>query len=203
MPWGTTAASMVRVRLRPAVSNDSRGGRRTRSPGIAAFLSFLWPGLGQWYAGTRRTALVLAFPVLVVAVVVASWLIQGPESLVIQMLSPGTALTIVVLIALLAVWRIVSMVDVASSVGGRHVWRSPGLSAGVALMVVVVLVSHAAAADLAWSFYQAGSKIFTTGADAGMTPPPASSDNADTLPVATPVSTPATAQSRINILFVG
>jgi LCP family protein required for cell wall assembly len=193
----------VRGRLRPAVSIEPRGGRRLRSPGIAAFLSFLWPGLGQWYAGARRTALVFAFPVVVVVVVVASWLMQGPEALVIQMLSPGTALTIVVLIALLAVWRIVSMVDVASSVGGRHVWRRPGLSAGVALMVAVVLVSHAAAANLAWSFYEAGSKIFTTGADAGMTPPPASSDNVDTLPVATPVSTPATAQSRINILFVG
>jgi LCP family protein required for cell wall assembly len=185
------------------VSIETRGGRRLRSPGIAAFLSFLWPGLGQWYAGARRTALVFAFPVIVVAVVVASWLMQGPESLVIQMLSPGTALTIVVLIALLAVWRIVSMVDVASSLGGRTVWRRPRLTTGVAFMVVVVLVSHAAAANLAWSFYEAGSKIFTTGADVSTTPPPASSDNADTLPVATPISTPATAASRINILFVG
>src|SRR4029079_16260891 len=86
---------------RPAVSIESRGGRRRRSPGLAAFLSFLWPGLGQWYAGTRRTALVFASPVVVVAVVVASWLLQGPEALAIQMFSPGTALTIVVLIGLL------------------------------------------------------------------------------------------------------
>jgi LCP family protein required for cell wall assembly len=193
----------VRGRLRPAVSIDTRGGRRLRSPGIAAFLSFLWPGLGQWYAGARRTGLVFALPVLIVAVVVASWVMQGPESLVIQMLSPGTALTIVVLLGLLAVWRIVSMVDVASSIGGRNVWRRPRVSASVALMVAVVLVSHAAAANLAWSFYEAGSKIFTTGADVSTTPPPASSDNANTLPIATPVATPATAQSRINILFVG
>src|SRR5712671_6965168 len=93
----------ARDKLAPPMSQDAGGGQRTRSPGIAAFLSFLWPGLGQWYAGARRTALVFAFPVLVVVVVVASWLMQGPESLVIQMLSPGTALTIVVLIALLAV----------------------------------------------------------------------------------------------------
>ena len=175
-----------------------------RSPGIAAFLSFLWPGLGQWYVGARRTGLVFALPVLIVAVVLASWLLQGPEAFVIQLLTPGTALTIVVLIGLLAVWRIVSMVDVVASLGGRTVWRRPRLSVAVALMVAVVLVSHAAAADLAWSFYQAGSKIFTAGnPDADATPPPTSSDNAADLPVATPIATPATAQSRINILFLG
>jgi LCP family protein required for cell wall assembly len=185
------------------VSIEPRGGRRLRSPGIAAFLSFLWPGLGQWYAGARRTGLVFALPVLIVAIVVVSWALQGPEALVIQMFSPGTALTIVVLIGLLGVWRVVSMVDVASSVGGRRVWRRPGVSAAVAVMVVVVLVSHAAAASLAWSFYQAGSKIFTTSTDADVTPPPVSSDNVAVLPVATPVATPVTAQSRINILFLG
>jgi LCP family protein required for cell wall assembly len=183
---------------------ESRGGRRARSPGLAAFLSFLWPGLGQWYAGARRTGLVFALPVAVVAVVIASWLLQGPEALVIQLLSPGTALTIVVLIALLALWRIVSMIDVAASLGGRTVWRRAPFSAGVAVMVVVVLVTHAAAANLAWSFYQAGSKIFTAGgADADVTPPPASSDDVAVLPVATPFATPATAESRINILFLG
>ena len=175
-----------------------------RSPGIAAFLSFLWPGLGQWYAGARRTAILFALPVIVVVLVFASWLIQGPEALVIQLLSPGTALTIVVLIGLLAVWRVLSMVDVVSSLGGRHLWRRPGLSTAVAAMVVLVLVTHVAAANVAWSFYQAGSKIFTGGADADVTPPPAASDdNVAVLPVATPVATPANAQSRINILFLG
>jgi LCP family protein required for cell wall assembly len=193
----------VRGRLRPAVSIETRGGRRPRSPGIAAFLSFIWPGLGQLYAGARRTGIVFALPVAVVAIVLASWLLQGPEALVIQMFSPGTALTIVVLIGLLAVWRIVSMVDVATSLGGRSVWRRPAMSSAVALMVVLVLVSHAAAASLAWSFYQAGSKIFVTSTDADVTPPPVSSDNVAVMPVATPVATPATAQSRINILFLG
>lgn len=174
-----------------------------RSPGLAAFLSFLWPGLGQWYAGARRTSFVFAVPVLVVAVVLAGWLLQGPEALVIQMLSPGNALTIVVLIGLLAVWRIVSIVDVASSLSRAPVWRQPQLSAGIAVMVAVILFSHAAAANLAWSFYEAGSKIFTTGAEVDLPPSPASSENVAIVPVATPAATPETAQSRINILFIG
>ena len=132
-----------------------------RSPGIAAFLSFVWPGAGQWYAGARRTGLLFAAPILVVTLVLASWLLQGPETLVIRMLTPGTALTIVVLVGLLAVWRVISMVDVVSRLGGRTVWRRPAVSGAVAVMVVVVLVSHAAAENLAWLFYQADSKIFS------------------------------------------
>jgi LCP family protein required for cell wall assembly len=186
------------------VSTESGGGRSIRSPGIAAFLSFLWPGLGQWYAGSRRNALVFAFPVVVVAVILATWLLQGPESVVIQLLSPGTALTIVVLVGLLAVWRVVSMVDAASALAGRSIWRRRGLSAGLVAMVVIVLVSHAAVANVAWSFYEAGSKIFTTGgADAQVTPSPSGSDQVAILPVATPVSTPTTIKSRINVLFLG
>ncbi|HEY8846993.1 MAG TPA: LCP family protein, partial [Candidatus Limnocylindrales bacterium] len=144
-----------------------------------------------------------AFPVLVVAVVLVTWLLQGPESVVIQMLSPGTALTIVVLIGLLGLWRVVSMIDAASSLGGRPVWRRPTLSIAFAVMLVVVLVSHVAVANVAWSFYQAGQKIFTNTADANVTPPPVGSDGANLLPVATPNATPPTAQSRINILFLG
>mgnify|MGYP003296249465 CR=1 FL=1 len=37
-----------------------RGTQRKRSTTIAAFLSFLWPGAGQWYRGRRRAALLYA-----------------------------------------------------------------------------------------------------------------------------------------------
>ena len=185
------------------MSHDAGGGRRTRSPGIAAFLSFLWPGLGQWYIGARRTALVFATPVAIVAIVVVTSLLQGPEAFVLQLLSPGTALTIAVLVVLLGIWRIVSMVDGAASAGGRLSWRRPALAAPFAVMVLLVLVSHFALANLAWSFYEAGSKIFTSQPDADVTPAPIRSDDVVQLPVATPVSTPTTADARINVLIVG
>lgn len=187
------------------MSIDPRGERQIRSPGIAAFLSFLWPGLGQWYAGARRNALVFAIPVAVATAVLVSWLLQGPESVVIQLLSPGTALTVVILTVLLGLWRLVAMVDVASSLGGRGFWRRPRLSAAMAVMVAAVLVTHVAAANVAWSFYQAGSRIFTTGGDVSTSSPPpqASGDTTVELPIATPNATPATPQARINILFLG
>jgi polyisoprenyl-teichoic acid--peptidoglycan teichoic acid transferase len=182
---------------------SSGGGTRRRSPGTAAFLSFLWPGLGQWYAGARRTAIVFGVPVVVVVGVIASWMLSGPENVVIQLLTPGTALTIVVLIVLLGIWRILSMADVVSSLGGRTVWRRRRLAAGFGAMVVIVLASHAAMADVAWSFYQAGSRIFTTDVDPGTTPAPVASDNVVIMPVATPNETPVTTVSRINVLVLG
>jgi LCP family protein required for cell wall assembly len=187
------------------MSIDPGGGRRQRSPGVAAFLSFLWPGLGQWYGGARRNAIVFATPITVVAIVVLSELLQGPEALVLQLLSPGTALTVAVLIALLGIWRIAAMIDGFVSLGGLPSWRRPSLAAPFATMIVVVVVSHFALANLAFSFYEAGSKIFTTGADAAATFAPTGSDDGNTavLPIATPVATPVTPQSRINILIVG
>jgi LCP family protein required for cell wall assembly len=185
------------------MSIDTGGGRRSRSPGIAAFLSFLWPGLGQWYGGARRAAIVFALPVLVAAAVAVASIRQGPEDLVFQLFSPGTALTIAILIVLLGVWRIVSMFDGMSGVGGRLSRRRPGLFAAFATMVVIVLVTHLAAANLAWSFYEAGSRIFTSDTDAQVTPPPTGSGDVPLLPVATPVSTPETPMSRINVLIIG
>jgi LCP family protein required for cell wall assembly len=146
---------------------------------------------------------VFGLPILVVTIVLVSALVQGPETFVIQLFSPGTALTIVILAILLGLWRIVSMVDGLIGVGGRLSWRRPSLAAPFTAMVVVVLVTHLAVAGLAWSFYQAGSKIFTNEHEATVTPAPASSEDVTVLPVATPVSTPLTAEARINVLILG
>ena len=185
------------------MSNDTGGGRRSRSPGIAAFLSFLWPGLGQWYAGKHRSAIVFALPVVIAAAVLIGWLVQGPESVVLQLLSPATALTVAVLIGLLGLWRFVSMVDGASTVGGPASVRRPRALAGLGAMTAVIVITHVAVGGIALSFYNAGSKIFTTEPDADVSPAPVSSDNVAVLPIATPVTTPATKDSRINMLFLG
>ncbi|HEY7131564.1 MAG TPA: hypothetical protein VH440_04895, partial [Candidatus Limnocylindrales bacterium] len=187
------------------MSTPNEAERRGRSPGLAAFLSFLWPGLGQWYAGARRSAVIFAIPVAIVVVVLASWLLQGPEWVVIQLLSPGTALTIAILIGLLGIWRLISMVDGANTVGGRAAFRRPSLLAGLAAMSIAVVFTHVALGRVALSFYDAGSQIFTSEPDSVTTPAPVPNQSQDVavLPVATPVATPETKDSRINILFLG
>jgi polyisoprenyl-teichoic acid--peptidoglycan teichoic acid transferase len=176
------------------------GAGRSRSPSIASFLSFLWPGLGQWYLRRTRAALLYALPVVVVVVAVAVRALASVESLALDMIDPSVALTVLVLIVLLAGWRLSSMVDAG---GGVRAFRgragAPHAVLFVALALIVVL-THAAAGYYAWSFYDAGSHIFVADVQPDSTPAPAAS--ADDFE-ATPLATPATKTSRINILLTG
>ncbi len=61
---------------------------------MAALLSFLWPGLGEWYAGYPRRALLFALPVLAVAIVFGLQLLGGAANLALGLLTPSTALTV-------------------------------------------------------------------------------------------------------------
>lgn len=170
---------------------------------MATFLSFLWPGLGQWYAGRMRTALVYAVPVLIVVVAIASQLLRGLTSFALELIDPSVALTMLVLIVLLATWRLLSMVDALGTTGGgRHALRTKagGLLAGLSL---VVLVSHGVLGYYAWSFYDAGSRIFVGEPGPDETPAPSLAPSADPEYEATPVATPETRLSRITILLTG
>jgi TM2 domain-containing membrane protein YozV len=46
---------------------------RPRNAGLAAFLSFLFPGLGQGYLGASRMAILFAAPVLALVVIGSPW----------------------------------------------------------------------------------------------------------------------------------
>ncbi len=176
----------------------ARGAQRSRSTTVAAFLSFLWPGAGQWYRGRRRAALLYAFPVVVVALVGIAQVVSGLSDLALELFAPSFSLTVLVLIILLALWRLLSMVDAFTPSGG---WRAiTGRTAGIfgALALVVVLV-HGVAAWYAWSFYSAGTRIFVV--DPGIESATGSGGPGPL--VATPNSTPATPTSRINVLLTG
>ncbi len=135
-------------------------GRPARSPALATFFSFLWPGLGQLYVGARRSALIFGLPLLVVLVVVGLQALASPEGLLIGLFTPSTALTVLILVVLLGVWRLVSMGDALSTAGRRGSWRQPLPIATFLVLATFVISSHAAAASLAWSFYDAGRVIF-------------------------------------------
>ena len=54
----------------PSIAPVETGPRR---PWLAAILSFLFPGLGQAYAGQRRAALLFAAPMAVVVLLVGGF----------------------------------------------------------------------------------------------------------------------------------
>jgi LCP family protein required for cell wall assembly len=171
---------------------------------VAAALSFVWPGLGQWYAGRRREAAIFAIPVAAIALVVLVWLAEGIERAVIDLLVPGVAIAFVLLVVADGIWRLSAMLHAAQLPHGRAAVRKRPTNAIVAVLGVVVLVSHVWAAAVGWSLYEASGRVFppvvvapTPGPSA--TPGPTPSDDF----LATPQATPETESARINVLLTG
>ena len=136
------------------------------------------------------------------AAVIAVQAVSGPSSIVVSLFDPSTALTILVLIGLLGLWRLVSMGDALMGAERDRLWRRPRpMATFLALGLVVVLV-HAAAANLAWSFYDAGSHIFVAQQGPDLAAEPSASSPTSGY-VASPAVTPETRESRITFLLTG
>src|SRR5687768_16567107 len=147
---------------------DSRGMRthaswRSRSPVLAAFLSFVWPGLGQWYAGRPRAAVLFAVPVAAVLLLLLVWLAGGIERALVDLLLPAVAVTFIVLILAEGAWRIAALVHAAWLTGGQRAFREPPVGGAVAALALLVVVSHIWAASVAWSLYEASDRVFDPG----------------------------------------
>jgi polyisoprenyl-teichoic acid--peptidoglycan teichoic acid transferase len=129
------------------------------SPSLAALLSFLWPGLGQMYAGKRRAALLFFVPALLVLVLLGYELRQGVVVFAARFADPSFSLAAVAVVLLFGIWRLASVVH-ASASGDRR--RKSGLfdRLVVALLVVVILVSHGGAGYLLAVTSGAGSQAF-------------------------------------------
>lgn len=185
---------------------------RIGSAPIAVFLSFLWPGLGQWYLGRGRAAVGYALPVLLGSAVLLWQALDGLDILAARLLAPTFALTVLILIVLLGLWRLLAMFDVMASGGLPHL-RVPALRRGATgplavFLAGLVLVSHGLLAYAAYSFYDAGSRIFVGGSGGGtVVNEPTATPNVNEPGVvdleATPYATPQRADSRITVLFSG
>jgi len=187
----------------------------TRSPSLATFLSFLWPGLGQAYERRRRAALIFAVPALIAAGLLLVQAARGLDVLAIELITPTFALAVLVIVLLLGAWRLISMVEAAMASGGSREWRRRPTVIVLVALSAVVLLTHGTAAYYAYSFYDAGNSIFvgqvaptasptteafgTPGPSATASPEP--SDNG--VDFQGPPAETAPPSGRINILFTG
>jgi LCP family protein required for cell wall assembly len=194
--------------LNPAGTVGSAPERR--SPSIAAFLSFLWPGLGHWYTRRDRAAILFAVPFLGVVLVVAMQATEGLSGLAAVLISPSSALTASILIVLLGVWREIAVIDSAMAIRPRGAWRRGRSLIVLSLVSVIILATHVWAGSVAWAFYDAGSRIFVgaEGPDAIAAAPattlaPGRSADPNDVYVVPPFATPASPTARINILLTG
>lgn len=130
---------------------------------------------------------------------------HGIVDLLLELFTPSLALTVLILVVLLGIWRLIAILD-ALNVPSRSRRRSRRLVGVVAALVLVTVGVHGALGYYAWSLYQAGSQIFfLPDPDIGVGPQPGVTVGpGQTLaPVPTPLATPATATSRINVLLTG
>jgi polyisoprenyl-teichoic acid--peptidoglycan teichoic acid transferase len=173
-----------------------------------AFLSFLWPGLGQLYEGDRRRALLHAVPIFVLVAFLAIQLVGGIEGFGVSLLDPTFSLLLLVLAALAGLWRLVSMVDAfraRPAIGWR---RTRASLVAFAVLAAVVVGVHAYAGYVAWSFYDASQQIFVAdnpgggGTSSALSPTPVTSVvvGATNTPQPTPTATP---DPRLTVLLLG
>ncbi|HET9345140.1 MAG TPA: LCP family protein [Candidatus Limnocylindrales bacterium] len=186
--------------------------RHRRSPHIAAVLSFLWPGLGQWYGGRAQAAALFGVPVLLILALVALQAVGGVEQLAVLLITPSSALTVLILVGLIGGWRLLAIANAMIGYGERDPWRSGRTGATFAILAALVIVTHSFAGYVAWAFYDATSRIFVAENGPDGTPAPGGSGassqppgayNPDSEYLATPLATPQSASSRINVLLTG
>ncbi len=140
--------------------------------------------------------------VVLVALVQAA---GGATSIFLSLIDASTALTILVLIGLLGLWRLIAMGDALTTAERGASWRRPRPIAAFAGLALVVVVTHVAAAGWVYRFYDAGSHIFVAqqGPDVGGPSPDPSATSPTSGYVASPAATPETRESRINFLLTG
>jgi LCP family protein required for cell wall assembly len=172
------------------------------SPTRVAFLSFLWPGLGHWYVGRRAAAGLFAVPAIWALVPILLQAVNGIEQLAVLLIVPESALAILILVVLMGAWRALAMADALRGMGagGWRIGRTPMV---VGFLSAVLVLSHAWVGYVAWAGYSAGRGIFVANPQPTPTPGPGITPAPEDEYLATPLATPPTKSSRINILLTG
>lgn len=110
------------------------------SPAIAALLSFLFPGVGQIYAGDLRKGVLWALPMLLFILAVI-WLLLGPKIAIVGLISnPQTRIAILVLNVAFFLYHVAAMVD-AYSLAKAERYRGFSRTSATAPVVLAALVA--------------------------------------------------------------
>jgi LCP family protein required for cell wall assembly len=156
-----------------------------RRPAVAAFLSFLFPGLGQAYAGDRRLAALLALPVLaLIAAGIVAFALGGRQALN-SLLSSSFLSALVALDVALLGWRLFAIAQVGfaqPSPARATVFTPPetadrpwstrraGTILVVSLLLVITIAMHAWAGLLVGQLNTTLGSVFSGGGHGVTTP---------------------------------
>ncbi len=179
-----------------------------RSPTLAALLSFVWPGLGQLYLGKRRAAAILALPAVLVTLVVVYQLWQGPVAFAVSLFAERSlGLAAVVIVVLVGILRLAAVAHAYLS-GEPSKAAKPLNRLAAAVLVAVIVASHATAGYYLLVYSNAGAQVFNpnssliddsgAGSTASLAPGQTPYPSAEVIP-----ATPPPPGSRVTILFTG
>jgi LCP family protein required for cell wall assembly len=132
--------------------------RRLESPVAASMMSYLLPGLGQLAMGRGRWALLFLVPSLLGLGWIAVQLSQGLAWFGLSLFDETSVAVLIAIVAFLGLWRVLAVGHAFLTAPGRRRW--PKLeSAGVAALVLSIVVTHVGAMGGAWAVYQTGAAI--------------------------------------------
>jgi LCP family protein required for cell wall assembly len=112
------------------------------SPALAALLSFLFPGLGQFYAGDLRKAVLWALPMLLFILGIIWLLLGGTVGMIALITNAQTRVALLVLNLAFFLYHVAAMVDaysMAKAGRGYGFGRLGGGGAPIALAALVAL----------------------------------------------------------------
>ncbi|HTI29032.1 MAG TPA: LCP family protein [Methylomirabilota bacterium] len=181
---------------------------------IAALLSFLWPGLGQGWVGSRRRAILFAVPMMLfLGAGLLVMIVQGKARALGLLLQPGVLLLLLALNLAILVYRLFAIVDAYRDAARR--WPSvaeKGRAAiGLVLLGVVLggtLLMHGWLGFVGFKTYD--TVVAVSHPFSSPTPLPAASlapgETPGPTPVPTPIGTPEPAwgdNGRLDLLLIG
>ncbi len=187
--------------------------RLRRSPALAAFLSFLLPGLGQVWAGAVTRGVLLILPIVILVGGIAGFVIgQGSARFLGIALQPGVLLGILAIDAVLLVYRVVAIVDAyllgrpGRRMAAPRTRRAASVSVLVLLLAVTVIM-HGWVGVVTYKSYDLVANVFVpvSTSTSQPTPPIATPSHGPTFsPTPTPVPVPAWAENgRLDVVLIG
>jgi LCP family protein required for cell wall assembly len=197
---------------------ENRRPPQPASPAVAAFLSFLLPGLGQIAVGALTRGLLLGFPLVAVIVIGVLLALTDRGDVIGALVKPDVVLGLVALDVLLGLIHLVAIGDayrLARRRVGRSAWQlRAGAPTALVVLLVATLAIHGGLGALGVQAYNAMGAIYhQPGSSFGIptgtfeptdTPEPGASPT-PFQPTPTPTTAgPAwAADGRLNILLIG
>lgn len=181
------------------------------SPGRAAFLSFVLPGLGQIALGSMGRGLLLGTPIVLTLLIGAFFLLADRADLISGIFDPTVILVLVAIDVLLGLLHLVAIGD-AYQLARRRLadrgWPRRGGARLLGVLLVATLAIHGTIGAIGVEAYQSFNAVFKSPNTGYQIPPPSFGPSESLAPGQTPVPVPTAgpswaADGRLNILLIG